>query len=116
MDTVKKSSLMEETAPVESAARLVDLGLELDTLPPSVKKPSPKCLLWPLAVAGLLVIATFGHRPVRAEAFAGPVSSFASTTGEERASTSAWTDPSLPSASSVLEHAVAHETAPVATF
>lgn len=67
-------------------------------------------------IAGLLVIATFGHRPVRAEAFAGPVSSFASTTGEERASTSAWTDPSLPSASSVLEHAVDHETEAVATF
>ncbi len=67
-------------------------------------------------IAGLMAIATVGHRPVRAEAQAGPASSLASPTGEDRASTSVFADPSLPSASSVLEHVVDHDTEAAATF
>lgn len=59
-------------------------------------------------IAGLMAVATFGHRPVRAEAHAVAASSLAST--------SAVDDPSLPSASSVLEHVADHDTETAATF
>ncbi len=68
------------------------------------------------AIAGLMVIATFGHPPVRAGAQAAAASSLVSPNGSGQAPTTAFTDPSLPSASSVIERAVDAGTETAATF
>ena len=68
------------------------------------------------AIAGLMVIATFGHPPVRAGAQAAAASSLVAPNDKGPASTAAFTDPSLPSASSVIERAVDSGTEIAATF
>jgi hypothetical protein len=68
------------------------------------------------AIAGLMVIATFGHPPTRAEAQAAAVPSLVSPAGDGPTSTSAFTDPSLPSAASVIEQAVDAGPETAATF
>ena len=68
------------------------------------------------AVAALALMASFGHRSARAEAQvvtpASPMSAFVL----DAASTAAMTDPSVPSASSALEHAVDGQLEATATF
>ncbi len=68
------------------------------------------------AIAALAVIASFGHRSVSAQAQADPVSSFVSPLVRDSAPTPFVTDPSLPPASSALEHAAGGPTEIATTF
>ncbi len=68
------------------------------------------------ALAGLAIFCSLGHRSVRAEAQPGPASGLVSQLVHDPLPIAAATDPSLPSASSALEHAAGAQAEIATTF
>ena len=68
------------------------------------------------AMAALALMASVGHRSARADTQDGTPSSLVSSLLSDVAPTVPMTDPSVPPASSALEHAAGGQVEPTATF